>query len=371
MNNLLDCAVPTDCVAFGATCRDMFTKYGKPRAKKDQMRWNNVKAVYAWEKLMGGPRFDFPEGTFKDSHVGPLAVELADTVFIEQSQKGVNALTHDVTIPTNPRVKQGTYEAIVKRALGNRLTAKEIPSYEITLKEYSADGDSTFTVVHNVIGGAKEEVLDAAIKATKTQVEIKAVAEELKAAKNHVASAILQSQSISERAAKLKEDSKELAEVDASAPISALRDAAKEPMEKIRETLTSLDKASSSEVFAEKIGNGAGDGKQVEYRKNVAESLGKWLQVQNEAIAAAVENANSQLLEKSMSDTNCSADTEELKVKGAAEPAPEFLDFDDAVKVLDILFQAQLEKALGDSAKAEKAPGDDILKWTVTLEMEC
>ena len=35
-----------------------------------------------------------------------------------------------------PRVKQGTYEAIVKRALGNRLTAKEIPSYEITLKEY-------------------------------------------------------------------------------------------------------------------------------------------------------------------------------------------------------------------------------------------
>jgi hypothetical protein len=348
----------------------MFTKWGKPRMKKEQMRWSNIKAVYQWEAQTGGPLWDFPENNFHETLFGPLVTKTTDEEFLNQSKAGVNDLTYDVTVPTNSRVKQGTYEAIVKRGLGNRLTAKEVPSYEITCKEYNADGDSTFTIVHKVLDGEKEAVLDRAIAATKTQVEIKAIMADLRTAKNHVASAILQSQSITERAGALKEASKELAEVDASQPITDLRNAAKEPMEKIREMLTTLDGASNWAVFAEKVAGGAGEGKQVEYRKNLAESLGKWLEVQSAAIEAAVEEANGQLLEKSMSEANCTADTAELKVKDAAEKAPEFLDFDDAVKVLDILFTAHLEKTLGDSAKAEKAPGDDSIKWTVTLEMD-
>merc|ERR1719453_1252069 len=190
---MLDCAVPTDVIAFASTNRDMFTKYGKPRMKKEQMRWSNIKAVYQWEALTGGPLWNFPENNFQETVLGPLAVKVADEEFVTQSKNGVNELTFDVQVPTNARVKQGTYEAIIKRALGNRLTAKEVPSYEITLKEYNADGDSTFTVVHKVLDGDKEAVLD------------RAVAAELAVAKAHVASAILQSQSITERAAGLKE----------------------------------------------------------------------------------------------------------------------------------------------------------------------
>eukprot|EP00662_Eupelagonemidae_sp_cell21_P006601 gene6601-63945_t len=73
----------------------MFTKWGKPRMKKEQMRWNNAKAIYQWEAKMGGPLWDFPEGTFKETDMGPLAVSLADEKFVEQSKRGVNEVTEE------------------------------------------------------------------------------------------------------------------------------------------------------------------------------------------------------------------------------------------------------------------------------------
>eukprot|EP00756_Hemistasia_phaeocysticola_P032752 Hpha_TRINITY_DN16427_c1_g4::TRINITY_DN16427_c1_g4_i4::g.163467::m.163467 len=366
-NGLLDCTVPVDVVSLGKTCRDLYTRFGKPRAKKEQMRWNNVKAVYEWEKGMGGPLWDFPEG--QTTKLDGPADDLVDTQFVDQSKKGNLELNYGVPLPTNKRIHRLTYEAIVRRSLGNRLKARGLDSFDISLTEYQEEGDSTFTVAHRVLDGEKGEVLDRAIAAIKVQMDIKALMEELKKAKNLVAEAVLNSQEIQERAEALKQASS--LEIDASAPIHQLRSATKESQEKIRETLKQLEEAANDKVFAEKVAGGAGEGKQAEFRVNLARRLRLWLEAQQANISKAVDSVNEELLEKSMTEETCTADTAELTVKALADSeAPEFLDLEEAVKVLEVLFKIAIEATLGDSAEAKASTGEDTVKWAVELKMD-
>jgi len=374
-NGMLECAVPVDVMSLGKTNKDLYTRFGKPRMQKEHMRWNKLKAVYAWEKSMGGPLWNFPEGE-TTSLDGP-AHDVVKTKFVEQSKEGLRELTFGTKIASNSRVEKDTYEAIVKRALGNRLEANGLSKYEIELSEYKTDEDCTFTVTHKVLDGTDEEVLKRAKKAIQRQVDIKALVAELKKAKNLVAEASLNSQDIESRTADLKEMEPEL-DIDAAAPILSLREATKESQEKIRQAVTQLEEKASDAVFAEKVADGQGEGKQVDYRVNLAKRLRVWLEAQQKDISAKVDAVNAKLLDKSMNaaeDEELSCTTEPLKVDGAeTAEAPEFLKADraNAVDLLDMVFSAAIKATLGDSATSQPEAGEGSaeVSWKVTLSMD-
>lgn len=368
MNHLLDSAVPVDVMALGMTCRDMYTKYGKPRQRKEQMRWNKVKAVYEWERGMGGPLWDFPEGS--TSSLEAPAEDVVKKEFVEQSKSGKIELKHDVSLAATKGVHKATYEAIVRRSLGARLLARDLKEFEINLGDYQEEGNSTFSVSHQVFGGEKKEMHDKMTVAIKTHVEVRALSHELKNVRNIVASATANSSEIQDRAGALKEAWPELAEVDASAPIMALRDAVKGPQELIRETMKKMDNATTDALFAERMGGGKGEGVQVDYRFNVAKRLRTWLEAQAGNIDKEVVSVNKELLDKSMGDDACKTTTSDLTVKGLdTAPAPEFLETEDAIAVMDMLFKTATESSLGDSLTISNEPKDDKVAWTVEMEV--
>lgn len=376
-NGMLDCTVPVDVMSLGKTCRDLYSRFGKPRMNLEHMRWNKLKSVYAWEKSVGGPLWNFPEGQTTELD-GP-ADEVVNKVFVEKSERGMQVLDHGAKIPSNSRINKATYEAIVKRALGDRLKANGLPdgAFEISLDEYETDDPSTFKVTHNVLDGKDEkEVLERAIGAIKLQMEIKSLIAELKKSKNLVAEAVLNSQDIKDRTERLKESSG--LDVDAAAPLLQLREATKDAQLGIRNTIKELEEKANDAVFAEKIAGGAGEKKQVEYRVNLARRLRIWLEAQQVDISAKVDEVNAKLLESSMNagEEELAHSTEELAVDGDPEkaPAPEFLTLNraDAVEVLNIVFKAAIEATLGDSGVPTHDTNDDKTKvwWKVTLSMD-
>jgi len=373
-NGMLDCAVPLDVMSLGKTNKDLYTRFGRTRMQKEHMRWNKLKGVYTWEKNMGGPLWNFPEG--KTTELDGPADNVVNKEFVEQSKEGRSELKFGTKISGNSKVDQATYEAIVRRALENRLEANGLKGCGIELTDYQAEAESTFTVTHTVLQG---DVLGRAQTAVERQMAIKALVKELKKAKNLVAEAVLNSQDIEERTADLKKkEPEDMADIDAAAPILSLREATKDSQEKIRDSIKQLEEKASDAVFAEKVAEGAGEGKQVDYRVNLARRLRIWLEAQQDDIASKVDAANKELLDKSMSggDEELVHTTPAVKVDGDEKkaPSPEFLKEDRtaAVKLLHTVFKAAIKETLGDDAEAEKKPNDDHTEvtWEVKLTMD-
>jgi len=377
---MLECNTPVDVMSFAAkTCRQLHAKYGKSRMLPQRIKWNKgAKHLFAWEKRMGGPRWDFPEGETGELD-GP-AEEIVQA-FVAQSKEGRNKLSKDIEIdvPQNPveggediHIEKGTYVAIVTRVLKNRLKAKGLPdgSFEIVLKddEYKQEEKNTFIVTTAVLDGTEEEVLKRAMDGMKLMVGTKRLVKDLKDAKKSAVEASSRELGIQQRVESLNALG---AEVDAATgkPIASLRDASKGPLAELAKAIKALEATASDEEFAKKVAGAPGDGKQVELRKNLAHRLRVWLHAQHEDIDKMIITANDKLLSSSIDGGECAHSTESLDVAGKeGKKIPEFLENKNAVEVLEYMFKTGFDETMeGSDIKSTPAEDMETITWAVSL----
>lgn len=388
-SSMLQCMTPPDAVTFSyKSCRHLHKKYGKPRINGQQFAWNmGAKYLSAWEKRMGGPRWDFPEGETTELD-GP-ADEIV-TAFVAQSKEGKQHLTQDIEIDVpvsqHPdgkaveadriKIVKGTYTAIVTRALKSRLVAKGLPSgsFKIELKgdEYKENEKNTFTVTTEVLGGTDEEVLKRANEAVNVLLDINSLQKQVKKTKSLITDAFFEAEDMKERADKLKDTSKGAVDVDPAGPMAELRKAVEGPLAALKEQLQKLNAKEKDKVFTAAVSGEEGEGKQVELRQNLARKLRVWMEAQEDEITQMVDDANEKLIDNSRVGDGSAHTTKELGVVGeAGKEMPAFLTNKDAIAILNGVFEGLMDASF-QGAQCTATPGADdaTVVWEVKMGLE-
>lgn len=384
-SSMLQCMTPPDAVTFSyKSCRHLHKKYGKSRMNKYECAWNmGAKYLSAWEKRMGGPRWDFPVG--KTTELDGPADEVV-TQFVAQSKEGNQHLTQDIAIDVpeskHPdgkevekgriKIEKGTYTAIVTRALKSRLVEKGLPSgsFKIELKdEYKEEEKNTFTVTTDVLGGTDEEVLKRAKEAVNVLLDINSLHRQVKKTKSLITDAFFEAEDMKERADKLKDTSKGAVDVDPAGPMAELRKAVEGPLAALKEQLQKLNAKEKDKVFTLAVAGEVGEGKQVELRQNLARKLRVWMDAQEDEICQMVDAANAKLIDNSKIGDGSAEETKDLDVKGqAGKEKPEFLTNSNAVDILHEVFVGLMNAtSYGAKCDAKRADGDATVKWEVTM----